>query len=159
MRHGASRFVCADARPHALASHPRRWSIPLSHDHTMRIAARDGAARTAGGCRGRRGRRWRVAPSISRVEKRWSCRRSLLSPYRADACMPPLVAMPITQSPDPAPARACKRCARTGCSQTQTIASVATGVCHRDHRASRSSAGASRHRCRTLRTNRRGLSV
>ena len=28
---------------------------------------------------------------------------SLLSPYRADACMPPLVAMPITQAPDPAP--------------------------------------------------------
>jgi hypothetical protein len=28
---------------------------------------------------------------------------SLLSPYRADGCMPPLVAMPITQPPDPAP--------------------------------------------------------
>jgi hypothetical protein len=31
---------------------------------------------------------------------------------RADACMPPLVAMPITQAPNPATARACKPCAR-----------------------------------------------
>jgi len=28
---------------------------------------------------------------------------SLLSPNRADACMPPLVAMPIMQAPNPAP--------------------------------------------------------
>jgi hypothetical protein len=31
---------------------------------------------------------------------------------RADACVPPLVAMPITQAPNPATARACKLCAR-----------------------------------------------
>jgi len=31
---------------------------------------------------------------------------------RADACMPPLVAMPIMQAPNPATARACKLCAR-----------------------------------------------
>src|SRR5436190_12013820 len=101
MRHGVSRFVRATVPTDARAMRLRQCSILWSGSRRTRSAAKGDAARTAAARRGRTGRRWLASPSISRVESRWSCR--LLVADRADACMPPLVAMPITQAPDPAP--------------------------------------------------------
>jgi len=88
MRHGGSRFVCVRARLLALVSHPRQLSIRSSRDRMMRSEATNDAARNAAAYRGRRGRRWRVAPSISRVEARWSCRRSCRRTGPTPACHP-----------------------------------------------------------------------